>query len=45
MIEQGLYLKDILNLSLEEIKKLEMNGNQSYKLSEIMKMQVELVGA
>lgn len=33
MFEQALYLKDILNLSLEEVKKSSANGNQSFKLN------------
>lgn len=40
MFEQTLYLKDILTLSLEDVKKTSTNGNQSFRLNELLKTQV-----
>lgn len=45
IIEQGVSLKDILAISLDEVKKSAVNGNQSFKLSEILKVQIETSGA
>lgn len=40
LIEQNIYLKDILQLSFEDVRKSSVNGNQSFKLSDILKIQI-----
>ncbi len=41
MFEQTVFLKDILTLSLEDVKKSSTNGNQSFTINELLKVQVE----
>ena len=45
MFEQTVYLKDILTLSLDDVKKSSANGNQSFRINELLKVQVETSGS
>jgi hypothetical protein len=45
MLEQTVFLKDILTLSLDDVKKSSANGNQSFKINELLKVQVEMSGS
>jgi hypothetical protein len=45
MFEQTFFLKDILTLSLDDVKKSSANGNQSFRINELLKVQVETFGS